>query len=33
VRLLNPHGVTVHQGYLYVADSSQHRVLRMKIID
>ena len=33
LRLLNPHGVTVHQGYLYVADSSQHRVLRMKIID
>lgn len=31
IQLLNPHGVCVHDGYLYVADSSQHRIMRLSI--
>ena len=31
VHLRRPHGVTVHEGYLYVADSYNHRILRIKI--
>ena len=31
IQLLNPHGVCVNDGYLYVADSSQHRIMRLPI--
>lgn len=31
IQLLNPHGVCVHDGYLYVADSSQNRIIRLQI--
>ena len=30
-RLKRPHGVTVHEGWLYIADSYHHRVLRVRI--
>ena len=29
--LSRPHGVCVHQGWLYIADSYHHRVLRVKL--
>ena len=31
IRLLHPHGVRVHRGILYVVDSGNDRILRMKI--
>lgn len=31
VHLRRPHGVTVYEGYLYVADSYNHRILRIKL--
>lgn len=30
-RLKRPHGVTVHEGWLYIADSYHHRILRVRI--
>jgi DNA-binding beta-propeller fold protein YncE len=30
-RLNRPHGVTVHNGYLYIADSFHHRIVRKKL--
>lgn len=29
-KLFQPHGVTLHDGWLYVVDSGHHRILRMK---
>jgi DNA-binding beta-propeller fold protein YncE len=31
VKLNRPHGVTVYKGWLYVADSYNHRILRLKL--
>ena len=31
VKLNRPHGVTIHKGWLYVADSYNHRILRLKL--
>jgi hypothetical protein len=30
-KISRPHGVCVHEGWLYIADSYQHRVLRVKL--
>jgi hypothetical protein len=30
IRLKNPHGVTVHDGWLYVVDMGNNRILRMR---
>ena len=31
IRLKNPHGVMVHQGWLWVIDSGNHRILRVRL--
>jgi hypothetical protein len=31
IKLNRPHGVTVHKGWLYISDSWNHRIIRMKL--
>ena len=31
-KLNRPHGVQVHNGWLYIADSWNHRVMRLKLV-
>lgn len=31
IRLSHPHGVSIHEGWLYVIDSGNHRIVRVKI--
>lgn len=33
ITLKRPHGVTLHEGFLYVADSANHRVLKVEFAD